>query len=186
MNFLRNLFGRETATESRIDLAANENLSSFLLEQPSTAMLVPARLAAGEEVACFLVREDSQHVARLSKEVAIEARCGLIQEANVGLVAVMLRVEGEIYETWVNWHNPYAQRCLRNFARQDNLIIAFLVDSPSPARTLWTPNGLQETFGAMIAELSGLKPWGMAAFDNARERLYRRYPSPQALWASLQ
>lgn len=185
MNFLRNLFSQETATENSIDLAADENLSSFLREQPSTAMLVPAKLATGEEIACFLVREDSQHVARLSKQVDIEVRWGLIEEANVGLVAVMLRVEGEIYETWGNWHNPYAQRCLRNFARQDKLIIAFLVDSLSPARTLWIPNTSQETFGAMIVNLSSMRPWEMAAFDSARERIYRRYPSPQALWASL-
>jgi hypothetical protein len=185
MNFLRNLFGQEATPESNLNLAGNDNLSSFLREQVTTAMFVPARLSDGEEIACFLVREDASHVAHLPKQVSIEVRCGLLREANIGLVPVMLRVEGEIYETWGNWHNPYAARCLRSFAQQDKLVIAFLVNSLTPERTLWTPNTLQETFGAMMTELEKMTPWSMSAFDAARERVYQRYPNPQALWAGL-
>lgn len=185
MNFLGNLFRKNAATGGGIELTANDAILSLLREPPTAARYVPAKIPNGEEITCFTIREDSQHIASLPKQVSIEVRCGLIKESNVGLFAVMLRIESEIYETWWNWCNPLGERCLRNIAKQDKLVIAFFVNSTSPARTLWTPNTLRETFEAVMVELSGMKRWEMAAFDNARERVYGRYSSPQALWASM-
>ncbi len=133
----------------------------------------------------IIIHEDTERVSRLPKEVPVRVRVGFIKARNVGLMVVMPKIHGELYETWWNYHNPVYHECFRDIVRQDKLLLAFYIDSPEPARILWVPNTLKEIFKPAIEIILGMVPWTVNDFNVARETLYRKYPTPKDLWENL-
>jgi hypothetical protein len=160
----------------------------FLLAQPPGAARC-ARFragASGEAMTVFTIREDKERVSALPREVPIEVRAAAFFRQGIGLVTVMLRIAGKLYETWLNFHNPAAHECFSDICRQDKILVSFYVDRPSPARTLWIASDLGSRFKGVVKRLEAMEPWEMSAFDRAREELYAQFPTPQALWDEME
>lgn len=184
MGFLNRLFGKQSADALELTTETSA-IQSILRGELATAAYLPFKDSSGERLACFVVHEDQAHVSGLSNQVPIETRCGFFKEKNAGLLTVMLRINGEIYETWWNWCNPLGGDCLPLIAKQDKLIVNFYVDSTNPARTLWTSNSIRDKLNDIVNEVSGMPSWEMSDFDDARQIVYRRYPTPQSLWTAI-
>lgn len=141
--------------------------------------------SAGKEITCFIIHEDADHLRRLPENLSIDVRCALFERSAVGLVVVMLRVEGEIYETSWNFHSPELRPCFQNLSTQEALLFRFFVDAVEPARTIWIPNPLRSIFSPLIEALAVMPHWTMEGFSNAKEELSREYPTVQALWDGM-
>ncbi|MGD0654116.1 MAG: HEAT repeat domain-containing protein [Thermoguttaceae bacterium] len=124
-------------------------------------------------------------MARLPGQVSVIVRTGLFEQAGIGLFAVLLTVEGELYETWWNWCNPLHRSCFQDMSNQNDLIAHFFVDKVQPDRTIRVPNEVRDSFKLAAERLAKLQPWPMGAFDSARETVYREYPNVQSLWSTL-
>ncbi len=133
----------------------------------------------------FVIREDAEHIAALPAQPLIGMRSALLVEDGVGVVVVVFRIEGEVYETWLNHHGgEWLSHCLDDLAQQERLLFQFFTDAPEPARVVWIPNDPGE-FGRILAAASGMAPWSMAEFDAAKARVCERHPSVHALWDAL-
>lgn len=161
-------------------------IASMALAFPGTGSYAPAHTPDGEEVTCFVVKEDSQHVSRISAKTRVSFRCFLKKTQGVGVLVVLLRIKRELYETWWNWCNPVTARCWHNLSKQDQLYIAFLVNSAEPEKVISVPNVLRADWERFIEELRAMEPWDMLSFDLARQVLSSRYPSPLVMWESGQ
>ncbi|MFX1563429.1 MAG: hypothetical protein ACFFDP_08995 [Promethearchaeota archaeon] len=168
-----------------MDAASIPFITTFLQSPVGTAGIAPFKDERENKFTSIIIHEDAEHVSRLPKEVPIRVRTGFIKARNVGLIVVMPKIHGELYETWWNYHNPIGPECFRDIMRQDKLLLVFFIDSPAPARILWVPNTLKEFFKSAIAKILGMKPWTMQEFNVARETLYREYPTPKDLWENL-
>ncbi len=160
-------------------------IQSLLKSPISTASYARFKEATGDDLTMFNVHEDMPHVKNLPKEVSIDVRNTLFTCSGVGIITVILRIEGEIYETWWNFHNPLFKQCFYDMSKQEKLLVSFYVDNIKPVRTIWTPNILREGFSKIINTLQEMPPWTMQAFDTAKEELYREYATPTDLWNSL-
>jgi hypothetical protein len=182
MRLFTRLFGLGQKRETLKDL----NSVDWILQTPySSAAYARFRGSSGKEVTCFIIHEDANHVQRLPKQVSIDVRATLIERSAVGLVVVMLRIEGEIYETYWNFHRLELRRCFQDMSTQEELLVSFLVDSMEPARTIWIPNPLQSGFGPLMEALAVMPPWTMEEFNKAKEELSLEYPTVQALWDGM-
>jgi len=182
MGYVRKLFGSGRKLEA-VGGAANP-VESILESPPASAAYARFR-ADGEEVTCFIVHEDASHVHRLPRTVRVDVRSALFDRAGAWLIAVMLRVEGNLYETWWNLHNPVLHQSLLDMSRQDKLLVSFYVDSLEPSRTICIQNPLRDGLTHIMAMLEKMPPWDMECFDRAKEQLYSEYPDPEALWNGM-
>lgn len=158
----------------------------WILSGPSSsAAYARFRNFSGKEVTCFLIHEDSQHIRRLPKQVSIDVRSTLFKRSGVSLVIVMLRIEGEIYETYWNFHNSTLRRCFQDMSTQDELLVSFFVDTAEPTRTISTPNSLRSGFERLMESLADVSPWTIEEFNKGKEELSREYPTVQALWDGM-
>jgi len=157
-----------------------------LLGTPYTCAIY-ARVSdpAGKSATCFLLHEEGARVRAMPEQVAIEVRTALLEMRGVGVVVVLLRVGGELYETYWNYHIPELRACFDDMASQDALLIRFYTDSVQPSRTLTLPNSLRETFAIFKQQLSAATPWRMEQFDAAKAAIAVDFPSVQALWEGI-
>ena len=162
-------------------------LGQFLAHaQPGQAGLMRFLIDEGM-VTVMVIREDDEHLQALPTQPMIEVRSALLIENRVGLVAILAKIENEIYETWLNRHfeGMGLDECLDDLAQQEKLLFAFYVDGPEPARTIWSPNRFQDEFARYQEAIGGMEPWSMPQFDQARMRVMQRFPSVQDLWGTL-
>ncbi len=133
----------------------------------------------------LLIREEKKYVNRLGANPLVKMRGGLLEENNIGLVAVLLRIgppgHAQLYESWFNY--AAAADSFDDLATQERIAIVFF--TPERGRAVHVRNGLPSLFIRARAELSQRPQWTMQAFDRARESLYARWPTPQALWHAL-
>jgi len=159
-------------------------LDQFLSHaEPGQATLMRFLIDEGM-VTVFAVREDEEHVATLPAEPMIQARSALMITDQVGLIVILARIEGEVYETWLNryFEGIGLEECLDDLAQQEKLLFSFYVDDSEPARLIWMPNLQRDQFAEYQRAVAGLPPWSMEAFNMARMRAIQRFPSVQSLW----
>lgn len=156
---------------------------AMLLQSPySSALFALGADDTGEELTMFLLHESPDHVRGLPEEVPVDVRAAVYMRSGVPLVVILLRVSGELYETWWNFHNPAARRGLENLRRQDLLILRFIGDTPEPLRTIALPSPVRDGVRQIWDQLEESDPWEMEAFDRAREQVYAEFATVQALW----
>lgn len=168
--------------------ATEKNAIDLLLQSPYSVATC-ARFHEGpsaDVLTVFMVHEDRPHVDGLPEQVPIDIRASLFVRQGVGVVTVMLGIGDDTYETWWNFHNPALRKCFDDICEQDKLLVSFFVDRPIPERIVWIPNTLRARFREVVGALEEMETWEMTAFDRAREEVYAEYPTPQALWASME
>ena len=182
MSRLSRLFGLGQKMETP---KAINGVDRILSGPPSSAGYARFRNSSGKEGTCFLIHEDSQHIRRLPKQVSIDIRSTVFKRSGVSLVIVMLRIEGEIYETYWNFYNPTLRQCFHDMSTQDEVLVSFFVDTVEPMRTISTPNVLRSGFERLMESLAGIEGWTMEEFNRRKEELSREYPTVQALWDGM-
>jgi len=134
----------------------------------------------------FLIREEPRAVKALGENPKIEIRAGIIQEKGVTLVAVILRIGGEYFETWWNYYQPdgHGQRSFSDMATQERIPILFF--TPEMTRSLAVRNSLAPFFADALRRVQAMPEWSMKDFNAAREVVYAKYPTVTKLWNALQ
>lgn len=132
----------------------------------------------------LLVRETLKAVERLGEHPIIELRAGLLLEQQVLLAIVMLRINGTYYETWWNYHQPAGRVEFDDMSKQELLPILFF--TPELARSIAIRNSLAPFFQAAVEELAKTTAWSMSEFDEARQRIFDRFPTETKMWNHLQ
>ncbi len=166
-------------------MSASDPITHLLRSAPGTGTFAPGNVE-GKPATIFIIREDLQHLSKFpSNEVDVHLRSSLISLNNVALLPVLIKIDTELYETWWNWHNPYAQKCFLNILSQEKLLFSFYIDQPQPKRIIQLPNLLKSDFKTYHDYLTKMQLWAMQDFDNARNILYKTVTSPQALWDAL-
>lgn len=145
-----------------------------------------SRIDADAEEVDFLVREETARVFAWHQPT-IEFRMGLLAEGPVLLVPILIRVERELYECWVNHHAPEEQfrRVLGTLAIQERMVLHFYGQDGGRVRSLRVSNPHRAFFAEAARRCAEVIPWGMPAFDAAREAVYRRHPTVKDLWRVL-
>ncbi len=138
-------------------------------------------------LAGLAVREDSATLARLPKRVDIHSRGALIQVEHVHLILLMLQIQGGlIYETFVSIQHEDSPEFIARMAAQEAFsILMFDGVGVQPVRAFITPNGFQRLFERIQQEVPRWPAWEFQEFDAAKESLYARYPSVEAVWQAL-
>jgi hypothetical protein len=101
------------------------------------------------------------------------------------MVVIFIEVEKELYELYLNWHNPIHQDNITDLASQEQIVIQFFIDSQTPVRRLVIPNPLIDPMHQYIPLLKTLPNWTTAQFDQAKQDLFQEYPSSHTLFAKL-
>lgn len=163
------------------------DIDTLMRSSPSGTMAYSrfvADTATGWQTGLF-IREDRQHIAALGKSPTVAVRSGMFTEDGVALVAVLVQVGGEVYETWLNYHQTGGgQQYFQDLAKQDRLPIIFY-GSRRRERSIIIRNPLKDLMASALEVLADAKPWSMSQFDQARERIYAQHPSVHALWRAL-
>lgn len=144
----------------------------------------------------FLVREESREIRRLGDRPRLRFRAALMVESGVGLVPIIVRLGrsqqqeflDEYYEAWFNVHQGEPGGglvYLDDLIRQSRLSVILFCDR-GRQRAIGAANLLGETFAEMKRQLAVLPAWSMQTFDAARERVYARLPTVEALWDHLE
>lgn len=134
---------------------------------------------------CFLIREDEEQIKKIPKNPVIQLRSGFWEEP-VCLVTVMVMIGGLPYETWWNYHQPYGsgRTAFEDMIRQ-TMIPILVYDHREMKRSVMIRNSLAPAFRGYAEKILARPPWGMKNFDEAREEIYRKYPSVMKLWSAL-
>jgi hypothetical protein len=133
----------------------------------------------------FYIREDYQHIKAIPPNPIIEVRMGIMYQDNVYLFPLILKLAGEIYECWFNYHASGVAEALGCFSRQEQNVILIYGDSLKQERSIAFKNSQKEAFCAITDVLKNNPVWSMVEFDQARNKLYALYKSPQELWNVL-
>lgn len=121
----------------------------------------------------------------IPEKPSVAVRSHLFLRAGVALVAVLVMVEGETYETWWNYYNPLGPDSFADMTTQELFGLCFHVENTEPERVVWVLNDLQQAFAGHIAEILRLEPWTIEAFDRERAELYRDFTSVASLWEAM-
>jgi hypothetical protein len=151
-----------------------------------TALFAPV---SGE--VALLVRADEEQLAQLEGHPEVEFRAGLftLADAGVVLIPILVRVGPEeretIYEAWGNDYAAGLDNLLQAFATQESIAVHFYSDGNRLAQTVRVDNELQP-FASEAQRMSlGATELSEDAFHQARQAVYRQYPSVRALWKAL-
>jgi len=165
--------------------------ADYIVMQSSPGLMLYARFQAeseGEvsEQTGLLIREDMEHIKALPRHPVIEARAGLFNEGDVQLLAIMVKVQDELYETWFNYHQrgENSEKYLNDWVEQEDLAVIFF-SGTGLERSVRIRNLLSDLGRRALPLLREAEPWSMEDFDAARARLYERYPTVGDLWKAL-
>lgn len=152
---------------------------------PGACAYAVAQIGNAPEETVFLIREQSGIIAELGRAPTVHVRAGLIVESGVLLLPVLIKVSGELYETWMNYHAEVCPPALACLALQEQIALHFFNGRGVRVRVIAVPNHLQTFWRETLRTLAQAPPWSMAAFDAARERIYATYPTIPDLWRAL-
>lgn len=131
------------------------------------------------------IREDRQHIVALGKSPTVTVRSGMFTEDGVALVAVLVKIGGEVYEAWLNYHQTGGGKIyFDDLSKQERLPIIFY-GQRRRERAITIRNPLKDIMAAALEVIATMTPWSMSQFDQARERIYAQHPSVHALWRAL-
>ena len=180
------LFGKRKPAAVRV--LSQRELLGFLNTDPGTATWTAAHVAGEREPElALLAKLEEGETRRIPKEPAVTHRAGHFDQDGVGLIAWMARIEGDakwVFESWINVHAPgHRALPLPRLARQQQLRLVLFEEDIQPTRLLSVPNDID--WERIANAVGSLTPLSMDAFDEAREVLWTRYPTPQDLWRAL-
>lgn len=204
--------GQTLRTDFRIvaapEPAAQESVRARLIARPTAAkpvdprevlhqlprgaaLFVPEDFDSPNREVALLVRADSADIAQLGADPVVEFRAGLftpVAGGGVGL-PVMVRIgpdEGEnVYEAWANEYGSGVRGLLEALAAQECLAISLYGDSYHVERTLRVPNDLRTFAREVLSLTGGMPPLSPDAMHQARQAVYRQYPTVRSLWKAL-
>lgn len=133
----------------------------------------------------FLVHARAARIARIPPNPTVEVRTGIFFDGDVVLLAVMVRIGEEMYETWFNYcQRMPAASYLRDWSEQATIAIVFHDERGNKARSVRLRNPLSEVADQVREICSNGPSWTMREFDDARAKLYATY-SRRALWDAI-
>lgn len=158
-----------------------------LRQMPPGSALYSREIISDRWEVAWLVREETVRIKKLGDNPEVEFRAGLIYQDGIALIPVLVRVgagtKENIYETWINVHQPEdGLRYLRDLSTQDRIVIHLYGDGCKLERSLKVSNQLQQFMQEVLDLVKDTPPWSMLEFDEARERLYGAYPDVKSLW----
>lgn len=159
-------------------------IEHLLKQEPGMARLVRVQIGGAQGTA-LAAHEDWEHAGALPEEPSIQARAGVFLRNGVALIPVLVRVENETYEAWINAHNPAGREYIPDLRDQTEFLMMFFVDGTEPVRIITVPNPFRAAFQRYAEAVAALDPWPMTAFDREKANLYAEFPSVQALWDAL-
>ena len=137
----------------------------------------------GEWQTGLLVRESKEFVQRLGPAPVIELRAGVIEHPRALLVALIAKIAGELYETWLNYYQTNGAAHFQDFQRQAEIALIFF--TPERTRMIAVRNGLADFFQDAERRARERSPWAMRDFDVAKELTYQEFPEVRNFWAHL-
>lgn len=180
-------FYASTLKWSRRNPMLSDPQDVIMSAHPGTVIYARVDVGAGMETALFL-REESERIQALGPGPRIEIRAALLIEDGVALIPILVRLgpkAKDIFETWLNIHQTGGgMHYLQDLATQPRILVILYGDH-GRERAIESINLLKSTFADILVRVAGLPPWTMREFDQARERVYRRYPTPKELWWGL-
>jgi hypothetical protein len=126
---------------------------------------------------------ESHGTMQLSAQTVVALRAGLIVESGTLLLPILAQIGQNIYEAWLDFHRSNTRLCFADLIHQDSISIS--VYDESTLHRFQTPNKLQALMELAMRETCHLPAWSAATFCQARETIYRRYPTPEALWMAI-
>jgi hypothetical protein len=205
--------GRTLRTDFRIvaapEPAAQESVRARLIARPSAAnpveprevlqqlprgaaLFIPEVIDGPNRDVALLVRADSEDVAQLGADPLVEFRAGLFTPLAAGGVGlpVLVRIgpveRGTVYEAWASEYGPGLSKLLQALAAQECLAISLYGDSYHVERTLRVPNDLRTFAREVLSQTGGMPRLSADAMHQARQAVYRQYPTARALWKALE
>jgi hypothetical protein len=165
------------------------DVESVIKTSKAGLMLYGRVIAAGESSwqTVLYVREDNQHIKWIPPNPIVEIRAGAMQQDNVVLIPIVVKLCGEYYETWINFYSPdlHGEGALRELARQEHLVILIFGDSGTQDRSIQVNNSLKKTFSLILEGVQKRPTWSMGEFDQAREKVYAKFETVPKLWREL-
>jgi len=156
--------------------------------QPGTMIYGRVKTAADATWQTVLyIREDNQHIKAVPPNPTVEMRAGVMDVAGVILIPILIKIAGELYESWLNYHatGGSGQAALQELATQEQNVVLFFGDAGTQDRSVGFRNSSAKTFALISEGLKNKPAWTMAEFDSARQSLYRSYPELKNLWREL-
>jgi hypothetical protein len=155
------------------------------------ALFVPELFDGRSRNVALLVRADSNRVAQLGEDAAVEFRAALFPPAAAAgpVVPVLFRIgpaeRDNVYEAWANEYAAGIRELFEALAAQEHIAIYFYGDSDQVERVLRVPNDLRAFAGEALAMTGDMPPLPPDALHQARQVIYRQYPTVQSLWKVL-
>ena len=133
------------------------------------------------------IREDNQQIKAVPPNPTVEMRAGVMDVAGVILIPILIKIAGELYESWLNYHatGGSGQAALQELATQEQNVVLFFGDSLKQDRSIGFRNSCAKTFALVLEGLKNKPAWTMQEFDQARDQIYTDYPSIEDLWREL-
>lgn len=136
----------------------------------------------------FCIKEETKYIKR-HKYLLIQLRMGMLKLDNVFVVPMMMLVNNDydmLYETVFNYHQTGGgAKYIDTLKNQGTIKLLFFNENNEEARQIQINNTIRDDITEIAMRLSSTKEWSMIDFDNAKEKLYRIYSTPQHLWNSL-
>lgn len=131
----------------------------------------------------FYIHENHEYLEQLPLETVATIRAGLIMESGALLVPVLAQIGQRIYESWLDFHRSNTRLCFADLMHQDSIFLS--VYDAITLRRFWARNELGTLFELAMRETNHLPAWSAVTFSRARETIYLRYPTVEALWAAI-
>jgi hypothetical protein len=138
----------------------------------------------------WVIYDETRRLSHLGSEPAVEFRAGAFDEGGVVVLPILLRIGGDapehIYDTCINAYQVEGENIyLQDLARQERLRIHLYDERGQWRDTLTVPNSLQALAQSVLERQTAYQPSTMAAFEYARDKLYRDRGAVPGLWRAL-
>jgi len=155
---------------------------------PSIAALWPFKTTKqGHWEMGFFIREDLEHLKLIPKIPRIHIRTGLLVYNHIPVMSIMVLIEENfdmLYEMFFNYHQPNGDRYLDDLISQGRILLHFYT-ATERIRTITVKNEIEDGLKEIKLKINQYPEWTMAEFDRAKERIYKDFSSPGALWEAL-
>ena len=116
----------------------------------------------------------------------VKIRTGLIGVDRILVVPFLFTFDDNMRQLIETFFNYYAvPEIFKILCKQDTISFYYYGDSLSLERTITINNYLKSFFLTAVSVAASGPEWSMSDFDNAKERIYARYPTAVCLWDML-
>ena len=157
-----------------------------LMSMDTGGMVCTVSENAGEQPQLvFLIRDDPAQLATIPEDPPILVQVTLFNVDDVLLVPLVVNLGDNWYGTgFIAWAGEnQGLEALELLARDDHLLF-YLYDGTSlePIRVIQFDNSLTDGAADILRAFENTPNWSMEAFDAAQEKLFERFPNPQAIF----